>query len=1162
MLHYSAPKYRPQRGFALVLALSLMAFVLVLLLSIVTLVQVETSAARQTIDQLKAEQNAILGMMVGVGRLQAMTGSDRRVTTNTELDFFPNSENPHWTAVWKEPRTVQELKDMRSDLYKTAFFADVAAHQKLNAQKELVGYLVSGDSPDPAVDLKDEAGMINILPHPGSIYSVADAGQAPVYSDAEVAFEDAVRVKTESSGEEGTFAYWVADEGLKARWNIDEPDYLSELTATDDDYYKRLGSPQKAPLMETDTYEVTDEAAYSEIIAKSIDDSDLQHIDSEMVPELLHDVTASSIGLLTDVKFGGNKWDLTHFSQAPAGLVLNPETGDPLEDLDLVPYYATLERHKMLEPNMALLRSFLNPSLASGQSGHEAALKVTAHEEGEIHGFHPMIAAISLYVDFTKTNGQLRLHMFPTVVLWNPYNHPLAAQDYELDMKFVAVYALKILDVDTDKWIEPMLKYDTLLGNIYRSEFEKDVNGDYVVVSGTNHYKFESESIIGNSGNGIGYDGNPLAQNPLVNRLLFDMNDISLEPGEVAFLHLKDRLSEVGAVGGDGESNELEKNALSAMNDQHNMYIDTGIALPAGNLKFSFGYYHPSYQVGAYTVEDRYQRSNWWPWNPRLTIEEADESGDTVSKVVHEITSAVATSDTGPLASDTGLDGNLLYRVRWGDMRTTIPFPPIVPLTANVTRGRIADRSYGYMEGASMENKYNHEYAFRGPFPNSEPFAIRYLADFNYRATETDVGDVRNDYAAAFVSYMGYRGDKFDYAPEGFIVGNLASYSHPINFLGPFFEAPVGIEPLSLGVLQHANWTDRVTSPSYAFGNSLVSPVLYRDRLMVGPSTFANPNRGYNRNDIDLSYFLNDSLLDRYYFSGLPQEASWDPSDSATELPNSRMTLLSDTPPTAADLQTLEGAADYYGVVGAFNINSTSVYAWSRMLSSFEGLVAPTRDGSARVEPLDGDGALLYPHPFARSQFPSQGQADYQDLAYDEVAHLSPLSYKGYRSLSSAEVESLATEIVRLVKARGPFVSLSDFANRKVSAGVEGLMGILQEAIDASGVNSDFDDEAYSDTALLRLIPEHNTGPTGRNLPGFLSQADIIDALAPVISARSDTFRVRGYGESQFGLGDADKATAVCEAVVQRLPESVGSGGDFGRQYRIVSFRWLNSEDI
>lgn len=94
---------------------------------------------------------------------------------------------------------------------------------------------------------------------------------------------------------------------------------------------------------------------------------------------------------------------------------------------------------------------------------------------------------------------------------------------------------------------------------------------------------------------------------------------------------------------------------------------------------------------------------------------------------------------------------------------------------------------------------------------------------------------------------------------------------------------------------------------------------------------------------------------------------------------------------------------------------------------------------------------------------------------------------------------------------------------------------------------------------------------------GFLTQADMLQSLGPVLTARSDTFVIRAYGDvinPAIG-GTTPDARAWCEAVVQRVPDYVDStvdpwatpaaGSDsetFGRRFKIVSFRWLSADDI
>jgi hypothetical protein len=70
----------------------------------------------------------------------------------------------------------------------------------------------------------------------------------------------------------------------------------------------------------------------------------------------------------------------------------------------------------------------------------------------------------------------------------------------------------------------------------------------------------------------------------------------------------------------------------------------------------------------------------------------------------------------------------------------------------------------------------------------------------------------------------------------------------------------------------------------------------------------------------------------------------------------------------------------------------------------------------------------------------------------------------------------------------------------------------------------------------------------------------IMAVLGPLLTTRSDTFRIRAYGEA---VNPADpsriESVAWCEAMVQRTPEALPG---FGRRFVVTSFRWLGPDDI
>jgi hypothetical protein len=164
---------------------------------------------------------------------------------------------------------------------------------------------------------------------------------------------------------------------------------------------------------------------------------------------------------------------------------------------------------------------------------------------------------------------------------------------------------------------------------------------------------------------------------------------------------------------------------------------------------------------------------------------------------------------------------------------------------------------------------------------------------------------------------------------------------------------------------------------------------------------------------------------------------------------------------------------------------------------------------------------------------------------------------------------------------RGPFLSLADFVNRRVGTDKKlARAGAIQSALDSEDVeiNKNQNTDRAVDTAVASRFsfPEAEEGAMNYGAPSFVKQGDILTPIAPVLSARSDSFIIRSYGESLDRAGNV-VAKAWCEAVVERSrdyidpsdePETITSNlsktvnRDFGRQFKMISFRWLNSLEI
>ena len=95
-----ATKSKQTSGFALVISLSLLAFILLLVLSLTTFVRVESQTAQLQLQQVEAEQNALLGLQQAIGELQKMMGPDQRISATADVLPDTHPSRKQLTGVW------------------------------------------------------------------------------------------------------------------------------------------------------------------------------------------------------------------------------------------------------------------------------------------------------------------------------------------------------------------------------------------------------------------------------------------------------------------------------------------------------------------------------------------------------------------------------------------------------------------------------------------------------------------------------------------------------------------------------------------------------------------------------------------------------------------------------------------------------------------------------------------------------------------------------------------------------------------------------------------------------------------------------------------------------------------------------------------------------
>jgi len=345
----------------------------------------------------------------------------------------------------------------------------------------------------------------------------------------------------------------------------------------------------------------------------------------------------------------------------------------------------------------------------------------------------------------------------------------------------------------------------------------------------------------------------------------------------------------------------------------------------------------------------------------------------------------------------------------------------------------------------------------------------------------------------------------------------------------------------SLAQLQHANLQPASAGPGCTVGQSYADP----------HTPDGTP---------DFNHLLNQALWDGYFFSTLSGGSGALPAT----LPNRRMVYYSQGsgPPDPAAVRNYDTAAAHLLIEGPFNINSTSVPAWQALFASLNGQsLAWTDPGTGTVHTETVASAFL------RNPVVNGGARD---------------GWRGYRALSAAEVQRLAAAVVDGIRAHGPFCSLAEFVNRPLTGSSESarLCGVLQLALDstvnpppslapASGL------PAIAGPSLSLAWPAASQGHVSTLASGWLSQADVLAVLGPVLTARSDTFLVRAYGDAANPATGVVEGRAWCEAVVQRVPGYVDPADPpeaaaglretnriYGRRFQIVRFRWLSATEV
>ena len=1230
---------RSKQGFALLITITLLAFLVLLLVSLAALTRVETQVAGNSHHMSQARQNALVALNVALGQLQKFAGPDQRITTTADLldpavldstgiappvALFPattprqtvQSGTRHWTAVWGNAESA-----IGYNLAPNAI--PPVAGPARGVTPVLLNWLVSGNESATASANGTQGGVtagtapVRTPANPGASLVTLVGAQSlgasvqPVFAPlVDITAPSAVipGAGTSASGTTpvGRYAWWVGDEGVKARLNL-SPGHLQTSAASDRihsfitsqrsgiefmdrapaqrigsayDFTQsgvtRLLSPEQLPLLAT----VSTEQALLRTAAQN----------------RFHDLTAHSQSVIADSYAGGLKKDLTaDLADTSSDHTYRPADSDPI--------FTPLAASEAGLPTWGHLRSWARTRPATDTVTQVKVLEPTPPTDTAA-GVYPSIHYASFGFNYYLDSDVLKAAFYPLVVLHNPYPYALKATDYDLGIRFSALPQTNPVNQ----------AYPRLIAEI--------------AADGETHY----DPLATLAFDTVSFTAVGSAATSTSNYFRFKLKGQIIPPGESHIYLMNDESAPEYSAGGI----VLDRAPSSASIGETNFFTLTGPAISTLTTKFAptssirlrdnniVGYGRDELEFNLVLAKANSLPSAW----SDTPSARADWYQSVLRVRAMRRQHIVAGAPLGPAPTYTPSFTPATYGVMCaltakGDLISSKQSEPSE--AASSFRFACAFESTG--NGSWWSSQYRAGIVHQ--------HLSRFLANGNLRGAVIQATSVENDFTGRSDYEVGappYGVVYTGMAPEGANRGPHPTLAYK-QYAAGFGDAPdvVGGVPtrgilfdvldspdrlLSLGQLQHAPFSRYSFQPSYPFANSyadlrVTRPTSYRDNIVIPPGGPAATDPAY-----DLSWHLNRALWDRCFVSGIPSSLTQADLNAGKPLPNARLHPVSrnNTAPAVADLRhdpasatnpAYARAAAHLLVAGGFNINSTSEQAWRAVLGGSSGQPADPAfaDTTDKVETaipfprfshnLAQPASGVYP---AVTQTMVEDTTNYGMRRYHRNRGLYFNSNVPNQPSPEAVVNELARSIVSEIRRRGPFLSLADFVNRPLTASTEvaGIKGALQAALDGMNpanavANHGTVDQIAPATSFnynwdLNHMAGGDLAITGRAhrsrwamAPSFLSQADILSSLGPQLSARSDTFRIRTYGEHLNPVTGVVDSQAWCEAIVQRVPDYVGGEAPetspanlpassvsrvFGRSFKVVSFRWLSPQDI
>lgn len=1139
-----------QSGFSLVITLALMVLLSLLAVGMLSLAGLSVRNSERGEDMRIARTNARLALMLALGDLQKQMGPDQRVSMVADQragggDGAESSSHPlarQWAGVYNAWPAESSTRP-------------AAAFRR---------WLVSGD---PAT--VDKEGFADRAPAQGMRLvaggTLGDGGDAAAVSVPTLRMQG-------TKGGPARLAWWVADQNLKAAIATREP---NTGTTVADIRGNLQGAPRNA-------VELTDAGGVRAFDEDWADDLDPEVLTSwaqtgfaATSPQahlpLFHDLVAHSSGLLTNVRAGGFRRDLSmQLERSVMSCPMTPlyqvggESGINLREL--CAYYKMTD-----ELRFSGSGQFTTGGRIASRSPYliMESSPALCQNDDEFHFKMPVVVNYQMIFSFSvrqvasggATVNRLHLVADPVITLWNPLDVPvvipqstfLSVKYWQLPYDFMVRRANgTVLTCPLIASLSPSGDFNYMsmrMGELEQLVFKPgevikvSQSGNMMVNSNTDH-NLQARAGF-NYGGGVAL---PLRTTAGA--------FVDLSSNELITYEVRPNRYTAGATtssGGTPSGNPAHTRHFSLTH--HELYVGQD----RGSNSLGFGGMYVDFDFG----------------NRRLRADELRSENQPGTK---------------PPAAR-------LYADRLPQI-----FPPVT-----YSQGR----PLSVPEMLAAKSPFM-VFSFSAKTETGTDTGTRFLARFNPRAHHMDFYDLSTreramlPYEVRVEPLTSWKNRSLEVSTNGnaFFGGGLnAQYGSSFVTTHSVPREPV----VSLAALQHsmANGFE-VFRPKYgyatlngrepmlphishAIGNSLAPAVLPPDRTsgsLPGPRPLA-----------DHSYLANLGLWDDWFFSSIA------PRRSATAGVNMTQRVVAERffngtedlrirryrpdldgedagrllgsyfSGATSNETAIREIASHLRVDGMFNVNSTSVEAWKAVLGGLKGrgIVVGDDSGGERVL-SEGEGVAVTGLAVPRDMVAEgQGLTQVADAA----------QWSGRRRLSDEDIDSLARALVKEIRRRGPFLSLADFVNRRPGSDKNlARAGAVQQALDSSEVTinrgpSGAGRSVSQGAAAAFDFPEAELGAISYGIPGVVKQADILTPIAPILSARSDTFLIRAYGESVDASGVV-RARAWCEAVVERDRGFIDPANKatavttaltavnqrFGRRFEMVSFRWLQEGDI